>query len=114
MMDLRDKQELLEAINNSHEVAYRAYQSLFENSVRGFSSQLAQFEERNNVHHKEIKDKQDITNGRVARLERETTVFRWVHKNPYTAAVISIILLCGIISVVMWVGIENVLKIIST
>jgi hypothetical protein len=111
-MDPKDKQELLDAISNSHQVAFDAYRSLFEASVRGFSEQLGQFEERNAAQHKEIKDKQDITNGRVNKLEKETFVFRWAHKNPKSAIIITVLLLSGVVALVAWLGFETTIKLI--
>lgn len=111
-MDPQEKKEILDAIANSHQVAYNAFQTLFENSIKGFSDQLGQFEERNNKQHHEIIDHQEDTNGRVASLETETRIFRWMTKNPKASGVIIILLLAGVIALGVFLGIDNLIKII--
>jgi hypothetical protein len=112
IMDPQEKQEILDAINASHDIAFKAYQSLFENSIKGFSEQLAQFEERNAGQHKEIKAKQDLTNGRIDCLEKETAPFRWCSRNPKAAVVFGIILLTGVVALGIILGIDNFIKIL--
>jgi hypothetical protein len=111
-MDPFDKQEILEAIKDSHQTTYHAFHDLFENSIKGFSSQLAQFEERNSEQHHQITLRQDITNGRVTSLEKETAVFRWCARNPKLAVVLGLLVIIGIITLGVVVGIENLVSIV--
>ena len=73
-----EKDEIIKIV----EITMGAYQTMFENSIRAFSSQIAQFEERNSRQHNEIIIHQKETNGRVTSLEEETRIFRWAVKNP--------------------------------
>jgi hypothetical protein len=108
-MDPFDKQELLEAIKDSHETTYKAFHDLIENSIKGFSSQLAQFEKRNSEQHHQITIGQDITNGRVNCLEKETAVFRWAARNPKLAAMLAILVVAGAITIGVIIGVDNLI-----
>jgi len=111
-MDPQEKKELLDAIANSHQVAYNAFQTLFENSIKGFSDQLGQFEERNSKQHHEIIQHQKETNGRVTILEKETAVFRWAYKHPKSAILIAVLILAGVVAISVFLGIDNIIKMI--
>lgn len=111
-MDPQEKQEILDAIKGNNDIAFKAYQALFENSIKGFSEQLAQFEERNAGQHKEIIKRQDITNGRVTKLEKETAPFRWCSRNPKAAVIFGILLITGVVALGIILGIDNIIKII--
>lgn len=111
-MDPHEKKEILDAINNSHQATYQAFHDLFENSIKAFSEQLGQFEERNSLQHHDITDRQDITNGRVGCLEKETELIRWAVRNPKSAILITIILMAGVVALVLWLGLETTIKFI--
>ena len=112
MMDPHEKKEILDAINNSHQATYQVFHELFENSIKAFSEQLGQFEERNSLHHHDIARRQDITNGRVSCLENETDLIRWAARNPKSAILITIILTAGVVALVLWLGLETTIKLI--
>lgn len=103
-----DKDEIIKVV----EITMGAYQTMFENSIRAFSSQIAQFEERNSKQHDEIINHQKETNGRVKKLEQETAVVRYICKNPKTALFLIIIFLAGIILITSIIGIEKLFKLI--
>lgn len=111
-----EKDEIIEvvnaAINNSHQYIIGAYQQLFDNSIKAFSQQLAEFEERNTKQHEKIIEHQKETNGRVTNLERETAIIRWACKNPKTAIFITILLFAGIIALSFILGLEKFIKLI--
>ena len=108
-MDPADKAEILEAIKESNENAFKIYNLLFENSIKGLSEQMGQFEERNVEQHKEICKKQDLTNGRVNCLEKETAGFRWYARNPKVATLIVLLILIGAVSLGLLLGFDNIL-----
>jgi hypothetical protein len=110
MMDPTEKKEILDAINNSHQATYRAFHELFENSIKGFSEQLGQFEERNSQQHHNITTRQDITNGRVNKIESETAVIRWCARNPKVAVIGALLLFIGVIALGIVVGLDNLLN----
>jgi 23S rRNA G2445 N2-methylase RlmL len=111
-MDPKDKEEIIEAISRSNDLAYQANRDFLVNSIKGFSDQLAQFEERNCAQHHEIISHQKETNGRVTCLENETRIFRWAQRNPKTAILISILILAGVIAMGIFLGMDNLLKLI--
>lgn len=111
-MDPEEKKEIIDAITNSHQTVFMTFQKLFDNSIKSFSEELAQFEERNSRQHHEIIAHQEKTNGRIMILENETRVFRWAHRNPKTALLISVLLLAGVIALGIFLGIDNLVKII--
>lgn len=112
MMDPQEKKEILDAIANSHQTAYDAFRILFENSIKGFSDQLGQFEERNSKQHHEIIEHQKETNGRVSILGKETAIFRWAYKHPRSAILIMVLLLAGVVALGIFLGIDNIINVI--
>lgn len=110
-MDAHEKQELLDAIKESHLVNYQAYHDLLENSIKAFSSQLSVFEERNTEQHHQITTRQDLTNGRVNCLEKETAVVRWCTRNPKLAAIVLVLIFSGAVTLGVTLGIDNLLGI---
>jgi hypothetical protein len=111
-MGSKEKQELIDAIRESNQISYQVYHDMFENSVKGFSLQLGQFEERNSEKLEEIKAKQDLTNGRVKKLENETAVIRWCARNPKLAAFGLLLLFVGAITLGIVLGIDNLISIV--
>lgn len=112
MMDPAEKKEILDAINNSHQATYQAFHELFENNIKAFSEQLGQFEERNSQQHHQITTRQDIANGRVGKIEKETAVIRWCSRNPKIAAIGILLLFTGVIALGIVLGIDNLISIL--
>jgi len=100
------------AISDSHKYVADVYKSLFDNSLRALSEQLAQFEERNTKQHNEIIMRQKETNGRVTNLEKETAVIRWACKNPKTVIFLAVLLIAGIIALSILLGVEKIINFI--
>jgi len=111
-MDPREREEIISAINERDRIVYDTFKDYMDRSIKGFSEQLGQFEERNAHQHHEIIDHQKETNGRVTCLENETRVFRWASRNPKTAILVSVLLLAGVVALGVFLGIDNLLKII--
>lgn len=111
-MDQREREEIISAINERDTIVYDTFREYMDRSIKGFSEQLGQFEERNATQHHEIIKHQKETNGRVTCLENETRVFRWASKNPKTAILLSVLILAGVIALGVFLGIDNLLKII--
>ena len=57
-----------------------------------------------------VKDRQDIANGKVCKLEKQTGFIRWMARNPALAIPLMIILCVGIIFLVDKFGVELLLK----
>jgi hypothetical protein len=111
-MEPCEKQEIIEAINNSHQIAFQSFNKLVENTVKAFSDQMGQFEERNRDQHKEIIKRQDHTNGNVSVLQKETAIFRWCLRNPKLAAILLLLLVSGAITLGVILGIDNLIGIV--
>ena len=60
----------------------------------------------------QIKKRQDIANGRVAKLEKQTAFVRWISSNPALAIPLMLILAFGIVFIVDTFGSEILFKIL--
>lgn len=58
----------------------------------------------------EIIAHQEVTNSRVTILEKETRLLRWIARNPVIAAILTILLITGLVVAVHKLGIETLLK----
>jgi hypothetical protein len=111
-MDPREREEIISAINERDRIVYETFKDYMDRSIKAFSEQLGQFEERNASQHHEIITHQKETNGRVTCLENDTRVFRWASRNPKTAIIVSVLILAGVIALGIFLGLDNLLKII--
>lgn len=90
-------------------MARTSYQKLyFEGMAKHINAQF------DNVHDKldEIIEHQKETNGRVTKLEKDTVVFRWIHRHPVPTVIILAILTAGIIALGYLFGYEYLIKLI--
>jgi len=110
-MDLKGKEEILKAIKKRDQITMRLMQRQLDSTIKGFSVQLAQFEERNARQHNDIVKHQKETNGRVLSLENETRIFRWASNNPKIAVGIVILLFVGIAAVKEFSVFSNLISI---
>jgi hypothetical protein len=111
-MEAYEKQEIIDAIKESHQAVSQAYHDLLDNSIKAFSTQISLFEERNSEQHHQITSRQEITNGRVKCLEKETSIVRWCFRNQKLAVAIAILTLAGAIAIGIWAGVDNLISIL--
>ena len=59
-----------------------------------------------------VVERQDISNGKVCKLEEQTAFIRWVHKKPFIAIPILVVFFTGVVVLIERFGFEFLFKII--
>ena len=80
----------------------------FEGMTRLIDAQFINVHDKLDVIEKHVKE----TNGKVATIEKETSVFRWASRHPVKAVLLIVFLVAGVVTLGIIFGFENIIKLI--